>query len=98
MNTYTFENMAEELFSQFAGMHILYQIAIVAITVFLAVMSFAFIYNMITLAFTFTQDMVKMVFDLVKKLLHDLDKTMQKLFGTQPFMPVEKVKSVEKTA
>ena len=90
MNPYTFDNVAEELFSQFAGMHILYQIALVAITAFLVVMSLTFAYNMIALAFTFTQDMIKMVFDLVKKLLRDLDKTMQKLFGTQAFMPIEK--------
>jgi hypothetical protein len=85
------EFMAEELFSQFAGMHLLYQIAIVAITAFLIVMSLTFAYNMIALAFTFTKDMVEMAFDLIKKLLRDLDKTLQNLFGTQPFMPIAEI-------
>ncbi len=89
MNYLHFDTMAETLFSQFAGMHILYQLAIVAITAFLVVMSLTFVYNMIALGIKFTQDTLKMVWDLVKKLLHDLDTTLQKLFGTQPFMPVE---------
>ncbi len=79
--------MAHSLWANFAGMHILYQIAIIAITTFLVVMSLTFAYNMVHLAFTFTKDMVMMVIELIEKLIRDLDKTMQKLFGTQPFMP-----------
>jgi len=90
-----FENMAETLFSQFIGMHILYQIAIVAITVFLIVMSLTFAYNMVYLAIEFTKKTIEMVVDLIKKLLRDLDKTLQKLFGTQPFMPVEQKTEIE---
>ena len=89
MEYINFETWAGILFSQFAELHILYQIAIIAITVFLIVMSTTFVYNMIALAFTFTKDMIEMVIELMKKLLRDLDKVLQNLFGTQPFMPVE---------
>ena len=96
MSYNSFESMVLTFGTTFAGMHILYQVAIIAITAFLIVMSLTFASNMIQLAFTFTKDMVMMVVELLEKLIRDLDKTMQKLFGTQPFMPPKK--QVEKSA
>ena len=96
MSYNSFESIAHTFWANFAGMHILYQVAIIAITVFLVIMSLTFAYNMVHLAFTFTKDMVMMVVELVEKLIRDLDKTMQKLFGTQAFMPPKK--KVEQSA
>jgi len=74
--------------SQFAELHIIYQITIVAISLFMVAMGFAFAYNMVHLAYTFVSETVKMVIELVEKMVKDLKKTLDSLLNVKP-KPVE---------
>ncbi len=76
--------MAHSLWVNFAGMHILYQVALIAIAAFMIVMSLTFIYNMLELVFTFTKDMLKMAYELLEKGVKSLYKAIDKLFMRKP--------------
>ena len=69
--------------SQFAELHLIYQIVIVAISLFMVAMAFAFAYNMIHLAFTFVSETVKMVIELGEKMVKDLKKTLDSLLNVK---------------
>ncbi len=74
--------------SQFAELHIIYQITIVAISLFMVAMAFAFAYNMVHLAYTFVSETVKMVIELAEKMVKDLKKTLDSLLNVKS-KPVE---------
>jgi len=74
--------------SQFAELHIIYQITIVAISLFMVAMAFAFAYNMVHLAYTFVSETVKMVIELAEKMVKDLKKTLDNLLNVKS-KPVE---------
>jgi hypothetical protein len=74
--------------SQFAELHIIYQITIVAISLFMVSMAFAFAYNMVHLAYTFVSETVKMVIELAEKMVKDLKKTLDNLLNVKS-KPVE---------
>jgi hypothetical protein len=74
--------------SQFAELHIIYQITIVAISLFMVAMAFAFAYNMVHLAYTFVSETVKMVIELAEKMVKDLKKTLDSLLNVKS-TPVE---------
>ena len=74
--------------SQFAELHLIYQIAIVAISLFMVAMAFAFAYNIVHLAITFVTETVKMVIELGEKMVKDLKKTLDNLLNVKS-KPVE---------
>ena len=74
--------------SQFAELNLIYQIAIVAISLFMVAMAFVFAYNIVHLAITFVTETVKMVIELGEKMVKDLKKTLDNLLNVKS-KPVE---------
>ncbi|UYP47044.1 hypothetical protein NEF87_003329 [Candidatus Lokiarchaeum ossiferum] len=81
MSYYSIELSAQTFWANFAGMHILYQVAIIAIATFLIVMSLTFVYNMVALAFTYTKDVLKMIYEFLEKGVRQLSQAIEKLFA-----------------
>ena len=69
--------------TQFAELHLIYQITIVAISLFMVSMAFMFAYKTIELAITFVTETVKMVFELGEKMVKDLKKTLDSLLNVK---------------
>ena len=88
MNYFDIEDVLFTLTSQFADLHVIYQITIIAISLFMVAMALTFTYNMIHLAFTFVEKTLKMVFELGEKMLKDLKRTVENLLNMNP-KPVE---------
>ena len=88
MTNYNAEDVVLTLVSQFAELHVIYQITIIAISLFMVAMALTFTYNMGHLAITFISKTVKMVIELGEKMVKDLMKTLEKLLNVNP-KPVE---------
>ena len=88
MTYFNAEDVVLTLVSQFADLHVIYQITIIAISLFMVAMALTFTYNMGHLAITFVSKTVKMVIELGEKMVKDLMKTLEKLLNVNP-KPVE---------
>jgi len=74
--------------SQFTELHLIYQVAIIAISLFMVSMAFTFVYKIFELAYTFVSKTIKMVVELVEKMVKDLKKTVDNLLNVKS-KPVE---------
>ena len=88
MNYYNAEDVVLTLVSQFAELHVIYQITIIAISLFMVAMALTFTYNMGHLAIKFVSETVKMVIELGEKMVKNLMKTLDALLHGKS-QPVE---------